>query len=240
MGDLWVLLEKEVRELAGGPRHLRFFGLTVVVFGILPGLGTVYVRGPQTQEALALLTLLRVLYSLLALVVVVAQTAPDTVLRERVGRTMDWLLSTRLPDWAIFTGKVLLSAAIGYGSELLTLGIQLVVLNIRTGGPWSLYFFAFPQVQIVVFLGSLLLALYLAIVGTFVSLRISDQRTSYMVTVLSVLLLALPFLLKVVSFQFTTSWLWHAVGVLAAVDVLFGYLGIRFFQRPILVLTLSA
>jgi ABC-type Na+ efflux pump permease subunit len=230
------MLWKEAREFASNRRYLRIFGFTILIFGVLPALGHTDVQGPA--GAAFILTLVRMLYSLFALVVVVAQTAPDLVLRERVGRTFDWLLATRLPDWAIFAGKVLTAAVVGYVSAILAFLVQTVVINLKSGAPWNWEYFALPDGRIVIFAISAVLAIYMAVIGTFVALRVAEQRSAYMVTMLGVLVLVAPFVLQWVTLALTPAWLWHAALVLAGADVILAALGIRFFRRDILVLTL--
>jgi hypothetical protein len=235
MRDLATVLWKEVREFLGNRRSLRIFLLVVLVFGAVPALGPLRVTGP---DAAAVLPMVRTFYSLLATVIVVAQTAPDLVLRERVGRTFDWLLATRLPDRAIFLGKVLVAAMAGYVSGLLAFLVETVVANLRTGGAWNWGTFALPTGRILIFGAAAALAVYVAVIGTFVALKIAEQRSAYMVTVLSVALLAVPVVLQWVAVQFTATWLANATEVLGAADVALAVLGIRFFRRELLVLSL--
>jgi ABC-type Na+ efflux pump permease subunit len=172
-------------------------------------------------------------------VVVVAQAAPDLVLRERTSRTLEYLLATRLPDGAILGGKVLVAAVVGCASGLLNAAVQLVTHHLRAGGPWSWAWLAWPEGRLIALVLTPEIALYLAVVGTFVALRVGDQRAAYMVTMLSLGVLALPLLLQLVPFRFTVSWLWSAAGTLAAVVAVLLGLAVRLFRRDRIVLYLQ-
>ena len=234
MRDLTTMLWKEVAELFGNRRTLRVFLIAVLAMGLLPELGAL--RGKATPLALWI----DLLYAVFAGMITVAQTAPDLVLRERTGRTLEYLLATRLADSAIFGGKILLSALLGYMSSLLAVCVQLVVMNV-TGHhtEWTWAYLAEPQGRLIAFALPAVLVLYEATVGTFVALRVGDQRTAYLMTVLGMGILLLPLLLHVVHPHATMAWLWQAVGIVALVDAVLVTIGLRLFRRESLVLYLQ-
>jgi len=238
MHDLGTVLWKESAEFAGNRRFLRTFGFAVLIMGLLPVLSRQTAAAGASGAALTMFVSL--LYALFSGVIVVAQTAPDLVLHERSGRTLEYLLATRLSDAAIFAGKVIVGAAVGYCSSLLTVLIQLLAVNLRGGGgAWTWYYLAEPWGRLLVFAAPAALAVYIATVGTFVALRVGDQRAAYMVTMLSVALLAVPFLLHILTLQFTMSWIAHAVIVLAGLALVLVAVGVRLFRREMLVLYLQ-
>ncbi|TGE31092.1 hypothetical protein [Desulfosporosinus sp. Sb-LF] len=120
MNDLITVIWKEIAELYGSIRTLRIFAISILATSILPALSFAHKSSsPEVAN-------LRVVYAIFAGVIVVAQTAPDLVLHERIGHTLDYLLTTRLSDRAIFGAKVLVAFAVGYFAALLALVIQLV------------------------------------------------------------------------------------------------------------------
>lgn len=238
VADLLTMMWKEFGEFFGNRRFLRVFGGAVLILGLLPGLiHAAHSRGPA--QGAMLLSFLGLFYAVLAAAIVVAQTAPDLVLHERAGHTLDYLLATRLPDAAIFGGKVIVATVVGYVSSLLNTAVQLVVGHLRNGGPWSWSYLGSPEGRILVFGFTAAIALYMAVVGTFVALRVGDQRSAYTVTMLSLAVLAVPVILQWVHIQFTASWLLHALAVLAAIAVALAVVGVGLFRREMIVLYLQ-
>lgn len=234
MTDLGTMLWKEVREVLGNLRSLRVFGIVVVMMGILPVLQS---RGGTRLQG-DFRILFELIYVVFAAVIVVAQTAPDLVLRERSGHTLETLLASRLPDGAIFAGKVLTASLLGYAAAMLTMVVQIGGEAARAGG-WSWAYLAVPQGRWLAFGVTAVLAVYLSTVGSFVALRVGDQRTAYMVTMLGIGVLAVPFLLHLAPLAFTAAWLRDAIGVMALVDVVLAAVGVRLFQRERLILYLQ-
>ena len=240
MADLATMLWKEAREFAGNRRFLRYFGIAVLLFGVLPSLEH---RAGQSGAAAALSAILGLAYVGFSSAIVVAQTAPDLVLHERSGHTLEYLLATRLPDAAIFLGKVLLSAAVGYGTALLTLAVQMLAVNVlhhggaATGWQWGVL--ASPLGRVLALAGPAALDIYIATVGTFVALRAGDQRAAYMVTMLCVGILVLPFVFGLLPVHATTAWAARTVAELAGLAIVLVAVGIALFRRERLVLYLQ-
>lgn len=238
MRDLGTVIWKEIAEFVGNPRVLRIFAIAVLAMGILPSLGSGH-GADATAPTGSPVLLLRALYVLFAAAIVVAQTAPDLVLHERLGRTLDYLLATRLPDGAIFGGKVLVSAAVGYAGGLFAVALQLVGSALLSGNTWSWLYLALPEGRVLAFGVTAAVSLYVAVVGTFVALRVGDQRAAYMVTILSLGVVVAPFLLGWLSVRLTAAWFDHAALVFGAVAVVLGLIGLRLFRREMLVLYLQ-
>ena len=99
MSDLATMLWKEFAEFLGNRRSLRVFAIAVGIFGLLPTLGAARHIPPPVRDVVL------PMYVLVACAIVVAQTAPDLVLRERTGHSLEYLLASRLSDGAIFGGK---------------------------------------------------------------------------------------------------------------------------------------
>lgn len=242
MRDLGTMLWKESAEFFGNRRFVRIFLIAVLVMGLLPALTHARINegGHQVHLAGAAGLLVEMLYAIFAGVILVAQTAPDLVLRERSGRTLEYLLATRLSDGAILGGKVILAAAVGYASSLITVCVQILAINVLGAHHgWSWAYLALPQGRLLALLLAPVLAVYLATLGTFVALRVGEQRTAYLVTMLGVGLLALPFLLGIFHLHLAMAWMWKAVGVVALLAAVVVFGGIRLFRREMLVLSLQ-
>lgn len=228
---------KEIAESLGNRRFLWVFGLVVLAMGVLPAL--TFANHHAASGLISDAVLFRVVYVLFATVVVVAQTAPDLVLHERVGHTLDYLLTTRLPDAAIFGGKVLVAALLGYLAALAAMVVQLVTAALLIGAGWHWLFLGPPLGRVAAFGMTAGLSLYVAVVGTFVALRVGEQRAAYLLTILAVGIIAVPFILGWLHFALTLSWAWHAAAIFGAIAVGLGWLGLRLFRREMLVLYLQ-
>ena len=234
--DWGTMIHKEILESFGHRRFLTVFALAALLTGVLPVLSLAHAHA---QALGGNLTLFRAIYVLLAAVIVVAQTAPDLVLHERVGHTLDYLLTTRLPDEAIFGAKLVVAAASGYAAALLAVAVQLVLTALVGHSGWSWLFLALPLGRVAVFGITAGLAVYLAVVGTFVALRIGEQRTAYMATMLSVGVIIAPFALGWLTLTLTTTWVSQAALVFGAVAVVLALLGLGLLRRERVVLYLQ-
>ena len=234
MNDLATVLWKEAVEFWGNRRYLRVFATSVIIMGILPSLNHAHGHGGT-----AMLDIIDTIYVLFAAIVVVAQTAPDLVLHERVGHTLDYLLTTRLPDSAIFGAKGLMSFAVGYSAAMLSMMVQLVSIGLISGNGFHWLFLATPIGRVIAFGLTAGIALYVAVVGTFVGVRVGEQRAAYMVTMLSVGLLIGPFLIGWIPFTLTLSWATRVTVAINALAIVLGLVGLRLFRRDMLVLYLQ-
>lgn len=230
-----TVLWKEFAELFGNRRFIGIFSLAVLAMGILPALTFARHQGHGVSS---LGVLFLALYVLFAAVIVVANTAPDLVLHERVGHTLDYLLTTRLSDRAIFGAKVATAWVVGYVAAMLALGVQLVAVGLISGR-FSWLFLADPPGRVIALGITAGLSLYVAVVGTFVALRVGEQRAAYLVTILSVGLLLVPFLSGMLTMHATTTWISHAALWLAVIALVLGGVGLRLFRRDMLVLYLQ-
>ena len=233
MIDLITVMWKEIAEVFGSLRSLRIFAISILVMGILPAFTFAH------KSSSPMVTNIRVIYVLFAAAIVVAQTAPDMVLHERIGHTLDYLLTTRLPDHAIFGAKVLVAFAVGYLAAMLALVIQLVSASLLGGSGWQWLFLASPIGRVVAFGITADLCLYVAVIGTFVALRIGEQRAAYMVTIFAVGLLTVPFLAGWFHFSVTMQWMTRVAIVFGVFAIALGFLGLKLFRRDMLVLYLQ-
>ncbi|MCY0879034.1 MAG: hypothetical protein OWU84_08855 [Firmicutes bacterium] len=230
------MMWKEIAELLANRRFLWVFTVAVLAMGVLPAL-TFARHGAKAMAELGALFL--VLYVLFATVIVVANTAPDLVLHERVGHTLDYLLTTPLSVGVILGAKVVVAAGVGYIAGLFSIGVQIVAVAMFSGqGPHWL--FLGSGVGQVMALGlSAALSLYVAVVGTFVALRLGEQRAAYMITVFSVGLLVIPFVIGWLHIDLTSTWAWHTAMILGLIALGLVALGVRLFHREMLVLYLQ-
>lgn len=235
MFEVWTMMRKEFAELGGNRRFLLVFLIAVLAMGFIPSLTYTHHHAGLGGIGVTFLAL----YIPFAAVIVVANTAPDLVLHERVGHTLDYLLTTRLSDRAIFGGKVVTAFLVGYAAAMLAVGVQLLAVAIlsRNGLHWL--YLAVPSARIIVFGVTAGASLYVAVVGTFVALRVGEQRAAYMVTILSVGLLAVPFIVGWIHLSLTTQGIGRDAEWLAIIALALNVIGLRLFRRDMLVLYLQ-
>lgn len=234
MRDLASVVWKEFAEMVGSKRSLRVFGIAVILMGVAPA-----IMARHSVLNAGLFLLLRIFYILLATVIVVGNTAPDLVLHEKVGRTFDYLLATRLPDWAIYGGKVVVAAGVGYIAALVAVILQLVLAALISRQGWHWLFLGDPAGRILALGMTADFSLYVAVVGTFVALRVGEQRSAYLVTMLSIVVILVPLLLGWIRIQTTTWWFADAAVIFGALAIVLAAIGALLFKREMLVLNLQ-
>ncbi len=122
IGDIWAVMWKEWKELSQGAGRGRLGLLAFLgVFGVFMPLqmGREWVASPLVPVAAVWVSLF-----------LVTTVVSDSFAGERERHTLETLLASRLPDWAILFGKV--GAAAAYGWGLTTLGLLLSLVTINT------------------------------------------------------------------------------------------------------------
>ena len=182
MSDVQVVVWKEWRELlrmSGSKRgaivrHVFSVGVIGVIWPWQFGL-------PFVHSALAV-----VLAALTALMYI-AGAAPDAFAGERERHTLETLLASRLPDYAILLGKI--TALIQYGCVAATvmLVIGLITVNLVHGEGRLLLFS--PEQLVSILLFTPLAAGLMASVGVHVSLRAKTVKQAQQTLSTAVLIL---------------------------------------------------
>jgi ABC-2 type transport system permease protein len=178
-------------------------------------------------------------------VMLVGVMVPESFAGERERHTLETLLASRLPDRAIFFGKLVTPVALAWGVGLLSQVLSLVVINL-THWQGQFMFFTLP-----IALGSLLLSLLMALLtaglGVFVSLRAATVQQA--AQILMAIVLVPPMLLQVVPLVFRDQigpfietvdgplLLTIIVAALAAVDLVVLLAAMARFQRSRLILS---
>ncbi len=190
MRDLLVVAEKEIREIigaGGGRRGLIRELLFVGIFGLF---------FPLSQAAAWRTGVLPAVFVLMIPLFLVGPHVADSFAGERERRTLETLLATRLPDRAIYLGKVFAVCAYAWVVTLLILVASLAALNLTDAGTSAGGFgpaglsnspgageggvFLYPSfVWVSWALGSIGSGLLLGAIGTFVSLRSKTVRAAH-------------------------------------------------------------
>ncbi len=118
-------------------------------------------------------------------VLLVGLTVPDSFAGERERHTLETLLASRLPDRAIFFGKILPSVGLAWGVALFVLLVGLVTVNIVPGRSELMLYT--PVVAIAGVGLSLLVATLAAATGVLISLRVGTVQEASQMLMMSFL-----------------------------------------------------
>jgi ABC-2 type transport system permease protein len=118
----------------------------------------------------------------------VGTTIPDAFAGERERHTLPTLLATRLPDRAIFLGKMIVPILFGWSATIILLLISLIPVNILASNEGFLFYR--PAVLIGGMLFGLLVAVLTASAGVLLSLR-SETVQEAQQTLMFILLIPL-------------------------------------------------
>lgn len=172
MGDFGTVLWKEVRDNQIRPRRgARFGGLVSTIFNLFV-LGVIVPSSAADDwtgvPAIAV--------AAAAAAMIVVTTVPDSFAGERDRKTLETLLTSRLPDGAILMGKVTSATLLGLAMAALVLVVSLVTANVADH---HTTFQMYSPLEVVAALGAALLAGGLAAnVGVMVSLRASSATAA--------------------------------------------------------------
>ncbi|NPV69123.1 MAG: ABC transporter permease subunit [Firmicutes bacterium] len=180
MRDFFVVARKEVKELLSVRDSRRSLIIQMLVL-----VGWMGVFMPlQDPEVWVVTPAMSVFLPLLVTGGVVA----DSFAGERERKTLETLLATRLPDHAIFLGKVAGVVCYSWGMTVLVMGIGLVAANLARGAD-----FPSPGELAGRLIAAALVAGLVAGVGVLISLRARTVREAQQT--LSLVFVLLPFLL---------------------------------------------
>jgi ABC-2 type transport system permease protein len=206
--DAWIVAKKELREIVGGGggrrglfRELIFIGLFGIFF-------------PLSQADAWRAGIVPVAFFLLIPVFITGPYVADSFAGERERKTLETLLATRLPDAAIYLGKVSAVCLYAWVTVFLILATSLAALNLTGAGAdvtalppgWpapesgGLFVYAAP-VWVAWGLGSMATALLMAGVGTLVSLKAATVRAAHQT-------MMLPLFVLVFGVAFGLPWVY--------------------------------
>jgi ABC-2 type transport system permease protein len=183
MRDVWTVLRKELKELSvvdgGLITSLSFLAFVGLIGVVLPWqIGPMWVRATWPV----------VFWAWMPLFLVTTVTA-DSFAGERERHTLETLLATRLPDWAILTGKVGAAVVWVWLATMICVPVGLVTLNIAYADQGPLLYT--PTAALGVMVVAFLAALLGASLGVLVSLRASTVRQAQQALTLCVMVILL-------------------------------------------------
>jgi ABC-2 type transport system permease protein len=236
MSDIWTMMWKESKDLLfqGGWRSLIRPLFVVGIIGVyLPlQLGSEWV----SLTPIGMILLLWVPFF------VVISFIGDAIAGERERHTLETLLASRMPDYAILLGKIVATSLYAWGMGLLSLLLGLVLVDLfRTQGHWIFY----PLDLFVVALILILLASLLATsAGVLVSLRVATVRQAQQILSIStiVFVFGVTFILRAIPANILSSlnyqqFLLGVMVFLIALDAILLALSFMSFRRSRLILS---
>ncbi|MDQ4134098.1 MAG: ABC transporter permease [Actinomycetota bacterium] len=198
MGDFGTVLWKELRDNQLRPRRGgRSGGAFTLVFYVFV-LGVIVPSSAATDwtgvPAIAV--------AAAAAAMIVVTTVPDSFAGERDRKTLETLLSSRLPDRAILMGKLTAAAMTGLAMAVLVLIVSLITANVADHHQ---RFQMYSPLELLAALAAALLAgVLVASVGVVVSLRASSATAAARGMTLG--LFALVFGLTALFATLPTAW----------------------------------
>jgi ABC-2 type transport system permease protein len=193
IADILTMMWKErkglLRYQGSRTRAVLSLLIPVVMLGVyLPlQIGRALVEGPWSLLASVFIPMM-----------LVGITIPESFAGERERHTLETLLASRLPDWAILFGKVAVAVGHAWGMTLMLLLVSLVMINVtHWDGQVLLYT---PLIALGNIALSLLMAILVAGLGVLISLRaatVQEAQQNLMAATLFplVLLQMIPLLL---------------------------------------------
>ena len=191
--DILTVIWKERKTiLRGKASHSKF--LQMLLFPIILNTVFPFTWGPDWVTDFPPLLSAIIIPALLLSVMV-----PDSFAGERERHTLGTLLASRLPDRAIFFGKLVTPIVVGWGAALLLSLVSLVVVNVAHG-EGELLLFTLPIAMGILTL-SFLLSTTMAGAGVLTSLRSETvqeamQKLLNFITIPAVLVQVLPLLFR--------------------------------------------
>ena len=236
MSDIRTMMWKESKDLLfqGGWRSLIRPLIVIGVIGIyLPlQLGFQWV-------ALTPLSMLLLLWIPFFLII---SFIGDSIAGERERHTLETLLASRMPDWAILLGKIIAIVLYAWGMGILSLLLGLVLVNLlRTQGNWMFYpLNLFVDAIVLILLASVLAAS----AGVLISMKVATVRQAQQILSVGtiVLVFGIIFILQALPANFVSSltyqqFLFLVMAFFVVLDAILLGLSLMSFQRSRLILS---
>ena len=168
IADIRTVMWKERKSLFRQQGSRARILLTLLLPMIMVAIWLPWLMGPDWVEGY------ESLFSSIAPMMMVLLTVPDSFAGERERHTLSTLLASRLPDRAIFFGKLAVSIGLGFGMMIIVLLLALVTVNlVHWDGHVMLYSY---RVVLVDLAFSLVLSVLIASAGVLISLRASTVQ----------------------------------------------------------------
>ncbi len=196
--DIVTVIRKELKEfLASGGGRSRYLSLFILaLFGVVIPL----ITGSHGTDGWAASAIPFFMYAFLQPTIIIMGLGPDAFAGERERHTLETLLASRLPDLAIYFGKLIAVSVYGWGQGLLSALLALFTINVVYQGSLDLYP---PHIAVGIVIVGLLMSLVVAAATSLVSLRASTVRQAQQIVSFGMiaLIFALSFTLQALPSQ---------------------------------------
>jgi len=226
--DTGTVIKKELKEIIILSLSLGQI-LSSAIFILLFGFFIPYEQGEyflrQTSVSLSL-------YIFLVPLLMSSGLVADSFAGERERKTLEALLATRLPDAAIFIGKVMAVFIYTYVFAVIIVLTGAAGANIylyRVGHGVNFFYNALSSFALFAFIIPVIFAGIA--VGVFFSLKCRDLRTAYQLSRIGWFIVCLPLIVGWVKFIVTWEFLMPAFYILSGIDAILLFIAIRFFNR---------
>jgi ABC-2 type transport system permease protein len=236
MSDIWTMMWKESKDLLfqGGWRSLIRPLFVVGIIGV-------YLPLQLGSEWVALTPIGMILLLWVPFFVVISFIG-DAIAGERERHTLETLLASRMPDYAILLGKIVATSLYAWGMGLLSLLLGLVLVDLfRTQGHWIFYP---PDLFVVALILILLASLLATSAGVLVSLRVATVRQAQQILSIStiVFVFGVTFILRAIPANILSSlnyqqFLLGVMVFLVVLDAILLALSFMSFRRSRLILS---
>jgi len=226
--DVWTVAQKELKEIliiTFTRGHLLSSALLLGIFGFFIPYeqGDFFLR--QTSTSLSL-------YIFLVPLLICSGLVADSFEGERERKTLESLLSTRISNTALFTGKVLAIFIYTYLFLIVMILASVFGANYYVWKAEMGRWFFFNKLSIfALFVFTIPVILAGIAVGVFFSLKCRDLRTAFQFSRMGWFILCLPFIFGWLTFQISWDFLIPGFYVLFIMDGLLLAGGARLFHR---------
>jgi ABC-2 type transport system permease protein len=195
--DIRTVLGKELKELLMRQGHFKGGALGMIIYLGVMGVYLPLMMGRGLVETPYIL-LFWIWFPMLLVIGVVV----DSFAGERERHTLETLLASRLPDFAILAGKILSAVVYGWGMTILFLVMGLVTVNVAN---WDGHILMFPPLMLLfILVCSLLVSLFVSAMGVLISLRAPTVRQA--AQTLSIGIFAVAVVPFVIFFVLPDEW----------------------------------
>ncbi len=226
--DILTVVKKELKEIlviTFTRGHLLSSAFLLGIFGFFIPYeqGEFFLR--QTSTSLSL-------YVFFVPLLICSGLVADSFAGERERKTLESLLSTRISNTALFTGKVLAIFIYTYVFLFVMILVSVIGVNYYLWKAERGRWFFFNNLSVFsLFVFTIPVILAGIAVGVFFSLRCRDLRTAFQFSRMGWFVVCLPLIFGWVSFQISWDFLIPGFYILFIMDGLLLIAGVRLFHR---------